>query len=144
MTDPTIPLSPFAQRWAAWAGSISAGSRYLVVFGGGIVTALGLAGVDPATAQHLLDALATIGNGLSTFMTTVGPAVSAFALAYGAWKATRGQQAKTLGGIGGVTVAVTKDAPPDMLAAAADDNKKGVVAAATSPTDPTKLIVPKS
>lgn len=85
-----------SEKWKTYTGSVLTVTRYVGVFAGGITVTLGLAGLSPEEIKRLLDALQTLGNGLSTAMTALGTIGSIAAAAYAAYKSTPKQQSASV------------------------------------------------
>lgn len=92
-----------------YAGSALAFSRYVGAYAGGAVTVVGILGftaVTPDQINQLIAALQDLGTGLSKVFASLGTITSVCLAIWGAIKATRAQQTKTVSQIPGVQVHV--------------------------------------
>jgi hypothetical protein len=113
-----------------YAGSVSAASRHLATFTGGIVCALGFANVSPDNAKALVQAIQDALGGLSSFLTAIGPLAGIVAAWYAARKATPAtpaEKVKSAGALPGVDIKVdTTVAAPEVTAVALDKKENNV------------------
>ena len=109
-----------------YGGSVSAATRYVGAFAGGAAFMLGLSGMSADQIKALMQSIQDAGNGLASLLTALGTLAGVLLGAYGAWKASKGQQAKALTKDGTTELKVTKDATPQLQALALDTDVKGI------------------
>ena len=121
-----------------YAGSVAAATRYVGTFAGGAAVAVGILGLNAISTDQvnqLFDALKDLGAAVSSALTALGTIAGIASAVYGAWKATRAQQTKTVANTPGVQVHVdtapTSPAPLQVQALALD--KKDPTAADVVP-----------
>ncbi len=126
-----------ADKLKNYGGSAAAATRYVGTFAGGAAVAVGILGlnaINQTQVDQLFEAFKQLGTAVSSGLTALGTIAGIFSAVYGAWKATRAQQAKTVGNTPGVQVHV--DVSPDSPAPAA------VKAVALSHDPKSKDVVP--
>lgn len=120
-----------------YGGSVSAASRYVGAMGAGAVIFAGVAGMKPEDMKALIESIATAGNALAGLLTALGTVAGVVIGLYGAWKASKAQQVKTVGKTEGVEVHVdAATAPTQVVAVAVDPNAAGVNLAPNNPIVP--------
>lgn len=112
-----------------YAGSVAAATRYVFSFAGGAAVAVGILGINAISQDQvtqLFNALKDLGTSLSGALTALGTIAGILSAVYGAWKASRAQQTKTVASTPGVQVHVdtsaASPAPPQVKALAASQD----------------------
>ncbi len=113
-----------------YSGSVSAITRYVGTFASGaamMVGILGLSAMNPQQVEKLFQAFQDLGTSVANGLTALSTITGIFLAAYGAWKASRAQQTKSVAKDG---VLVHVDTSPESPAPSA------VKALAENRTDP--------
>lgn len=135
------------ERLKNYAGSAAAATRYVVSFAGGAGVAVGILGLNAINqdqVNQLFEAFKDLGTAVSSALTALGTIASIAAAVYGAWKASRAQQTKTVASTPGVQVHVdtspASPAPQQVkdLAISSDPTAHDVVPMTGGPVDAMK------
>jgi hypothetical protein len=92
-----------------YGGSVATATRYIGTFAGGAAMAVGILGISAINQQQieqLFKAFQDLGTAVSSALAALGTIAGIASAIYGAWKATRAQQTKTVNQIPGVQVHV--------------------------------------
>lgn len=124
MSDPT-PAHPrtLTDRLKEYAGSAAAATRYVGTFAGGAAVAVGILGLNAINqdqVDQLFEAFKQLGTAVSSGLTALGTIAGIFSAVYGAWKATKAQQTKTVAQTPGVQVHIDPALAPAALVKLAD------------------------
>lgn len=116
-------------RLKNYAGSAAAATRYVGTFAGGAAVAVGILGLNAINQQQvdqLFEAFNQLGTAVSGALTALGTIAGVVSAIYGAWKASRAQQVKSVSQIPAVQVHVdTSPASPapEAVKALAEDRR---------------------
>lgn len=131
-----------------YAGSAAAATRYVGTFAGGAAVAVGILGfnaINQDQVSQLFDAMKQLGTALSSALTALGTIAGIGSAVYGAWKASRAQQTKTVASTPGVQVHVdvspSSPAPEAVkaIAVSSEPSAHDVVPMDGPPVDPAKV-----
>lgn len=112
--EPTRHEPTWSDRFKNYSGSAAALTRYVGTFAGGAAMAVGVLGIsaiDQTQVDQLFGAFKDLGAAVSSGLTALGTIAGILSAVYGAWKASRVQQVKTVSQIPAVQVHV--DTSPD-------------------------------
>lgn len=108
------------EKLVEYSGSAGAITRYVVGFAGGAATVvgfLGLSAISQDQVTQLFEAFKQLGTAISTALTALGTIAGIASAVWGAFKALRSQQTKTVASTPGVQVHVdTSPASPAPVA----------------------------
>lgn len=114
-----------AERFKGYGGSAAAATRYVGTFASGAAVAVGFLGLNAMNqtqVDQLFEAFNKLGTAVSSALTAIGTIVGIVSAVYGAWKASRAQQAKTVSQTPGVQIHVdtspSSPAPAELQALA--------------------------
>lgn len=117
-----------------YSGSAAAITRYVGTFASGaamMVGVLGVSAINPQQVEKLFQAFQDFGTAVSQGLTALSTITGIFLAAYGAWKASRTQQVKSVSKIPDVQVHVNaapeSQAPEPVKALVADPKAPDVV-----------------
>jgi hypothetical protein len=102
-------MTDLVERFKNYAGSAAAVTRYVGSFAGGAAVMLGILGInaiDQTQLNQLFEAFKQLGTAVSSALTALGTIAGVCTAVYGAWKASRPQQVKTVSLIPDVQVHV--------------------------------------
>jgi hypothetical protein len=130
------------ERLKNYAGSAAAATRYIGTFAGGaavMVGILGLNAINQDQVDQLFAAFKDLGGAVSTGLTALGTIAGVVSAIYGAWKASRAQQVKTVSQIPDtqvhVDVSASSQAPAAVKALVADKTATDVVPMTGGPVE---------
>lgn len=124
MSDPQTPRkSSLKDKLSEYAGSAAAATRYVGTFAGGAAVAVGILGLNTINqdqVDQLFEAFKQLGTAVSSALTALGTIAGIVSAVYGAWKASKAQQTKTVAQTPGVQVHIDAAVAPAALVKLAD------------------------